>query len=194
MAEDDFSSTGGLGDLFSQLQAARADLEAQADAIDETVVEGSAAGGAVVIRLRGSLEAEHVHIDPSIVDPSDPALLEDAVLAALRDGLGRLVELRNSLPAPDGIPTAGGIDLGSLVGNLDLGGLLGGVDLEAMMGNLGMGLDLAALSGLGALGGDDDPDEDEYDDSAGVLGDAEDPDEDEDDGSDEVGRDDEPGA
>ena len=122
MAEGDFSPSGGLGDLFSQLQAARADLEAQAEAIDATVVEGSAAGGAVVIRLSGSLEAESVHIDPSIVDPSDPALLEDAVLAALRDGLGQVIALRDSIQAPADPPFAGGIDLSSVVGNLDLEG------------------------------------------------------------------------
>jgi len=36
-----------------------------------------------------SLEAESVHIDPSIIDAADPTLLEDAVLAALHDALGR---------------------------------------------------------------------------------------------------------
>jgi DNA-binding protein YbaB len=83
MAEGDSSPAGGLGDLFTRLQEARADLEAQAEAIDAAVVEGHAAGGAVVVRLSGSLEAESVHIDPSIIDAADPTLLEDAVLAAL---------------------------------------------------------------------------------------------------------------
>jgi hypothetical protein len=162
MANGDFNPIGGLGDLFSQLQAARADLEAQADEIDAAVVEGSAAGGAVVIRLTGSLEAESVHIDPTIADPSDPTLLEDAVLAALRGALGRIVELRCSVQAPVDPAFAGGIDLGGLVGNLDLGGLLGGVDIEGLMGNLGIGLDLGELVGSSAL--EDGYDEDEYDD------------------------------
>jgi len=180
MAESDFPSAGGLGDLFSQLQAARADLEAQVEAIDATIVEGKAASGAVVIRLSGSLEGESVHIDASIVDPADPALLEDAVLAALRDALGRITELRSSVHLPSDPSFAGGIDLGGLgglVGNLDLDGLLGGVDLEGLMGSLGMGLDtgaLAGLAGLGALGEAEDEyeyEEDEDDNDEDVVDD-----------------------
>jgi len=100
-----------------------------------------------------------VHIDPSIVDPADPALLEDAVLAALHDALGRIIELRSSVQAPVDPAFAGGVDLGGFVGNLDLGGLLAGVDLEGLMGNLGMGMDLSTLAGLGELGEGEDDDE-----------------------------------
>ena len=173
MPEGDFSSTGGLGDLFAHLQAAQADLEAQAAAIDAAVVEGSAAGGAVVVRLTGALEAESVHIDSSIVDPADPALVEDAVLAALRDALGRIVGLRSSMHNPAEPPSPGGLDLGNLVGSLDLGGLLGGVDLDELMGNLGMGLDLGALAGLQALseGFDEEYEDDEDDGDDGHDGD-----------------------
>jgi len=51
------------------------------------------------------------------------------------------------------------VDLGGFVGNLDLGGLLAGVDLEGLMGNLGMGMDLSTLAGLGELGEGEDDDE-----------------------------------
>jgi DNA-binding YbaB/EbfC family protein len=170
MAEGDSSPTGGLGDLFSQLQAAQADLESQAAAIDATVVEGRAAGGAVVVRLTGSLQAESVRIDPSSIDPADPALLEDAVLAALRDALGRIVELRSSLQAQIEPPLGRETDFGALVGNLDLEGLLGGVDINALMRNLGMGLDPGEFGSGAALGGqdvlddyyDDDDEDDDY--------------------------------
>ncbi|MGA2804911.1 MAG: YbaB/EbfC family nucleoid-associated protein [Acidimicrobiales bacterium] len=161
MTEGESSATGGLGDLFARLEEARADLEAQAEAIEATSVEGHAAGGAVVIRLTGSLEAESVHIDPSLVDPTDPTLLEDAVLAALQDALDRITELRSSVQSP--ADAAGGLDLGGLVGNLDLGGLLAGVDIQGLIGNLGMGQDLGAFAGFGALGEGEDEDEDNED-------------------------------
>jgi DNA-binding YbaB/EbfC family protein len=147
MGEGESSPTGGFGDLFSQLQAAQAELEAQTEAIEAIVVEGSAAGGAVVVRLSGALEAESVHIDPSIIDPDDPALLEDAVLAALRDGLGRIVELKATLQEQAEQPFSSGMDLSSIMGNLDFGGLLGGVDVNSLMADLGMGVDLSALGG-----------------------------------------------
>jgi nucleoid-associated protein EbfC len=147
MGEGESSPTGGFGDLFSQLQAAQAELEAQTEAIEAIVVEGSAAGGAVVVRLSGALEAESVHIDPSIIDPDDPALLEDAVLAALRDGLGRIVELKATLQEQAEQPFSSGMDLSSIMGGLDFGGLLGGVDVNSLMADLGMGVDLSALGG-----------------------------------------------
>ena len=168
MTEGESSATGGLGDLFARLEEARAELEAQAEAIEETSVEGHAAGGAVVIRLTGSLEAESVHIDPSLVDPSDPTLLEDAVLAALQDALDRINELRSSVQSP--ADAAGGLDLGGFVGNLDLGGLLAGVDIEGLMGTLGMGQDLGDQLGFGAL--DEGEDEDDAgEDPSGASGD-----------------------
>jgi DNA-binding YbaB/EbfC family protein len=154
--------------LFARLEEARADLEAQAEAIEATSVEGHAAGGAVVIRLTGSLEAESVHIDPSLVDPTDPTLLEDAVLAALQDALDRITELRSSVQSS--ADAAGGLDLGGFVGNLDLGGLFAGVDIQGLMGNLGMGQDLGALSGFGALAQGEDED-DGNEDPAGGAGD-----------------------
>jgi len=160
MTEGDSSPIGGLGDLFSRLEEARADLEAQTEAVEETIVEGHAAGGAVVIRLTGSHEVESVHIDPSVVDPADPTFLEDAVLAALQDALDRITELRTSVQVPADPGSAGGLDLGGLVNDLDLGGLLAGVDLQGLMGNLGTGLDLGAFAGLGALGEGEDDDED----------------------------------
>jgi hypothetical protein len=157
MTEGESSPSGGLGDLFARLEEARADLEAQAEAIEATSVEGHAAGGAVVIRLTGSLEAESVHIDPSLVDPSDPTLLEDAVLAALQDALDRIVDLRSSVQSP--ADPAGGLDLGALAGNVDLGGLLG-FDIQGLMGNLGLG---AAFAELDALDESQDGDEDDED-------------------------------
>ena len=168
MPEGDSSPIGGLGDLLSRLEEARADLEARAEAMEATVAEGHAAGGAVVIRLTGSLEVESVHIDPSVVDPADPTFLEDAVLAALQDALDRITELRTSVQAPADPGLAGGLDFGGLVNDLDLGGLLAGVDLQGLMGNLGTGLDLGAFAGLGALDEDEDDDaaaEDQLDDS-----------------------------
>ena len=170
MEDDEVAPLVGLGDLFSQLQAVQADLEARTAALDAAVVEGSAAGGAVVVRVNGALEAESVHVDPAIIDPSDPALLEDALLAALRDALGRIVQMRSSVEAQLASPFGQQADLGSLVGGLDLDGLLGGVDVSALMGNFGMGLNLGALGGQDMSEDYDDDDFDDDDDDDGSLG------------------------
>ncbi len=88
-------------------------LAAQADAAARTV-EGSAAGGLVTVTLTGGGEAVAVGIDPEVVDPDDVELLEDLVLAALRDALAKVQELQQQ--------AVGGLGLGGMGG---LGGLLG---------------------------------------------------------------------
>jgi DNA-binding YbaB/EbfC family protein len=79
---------GGAGDLSGLLQAAQemqAELaNAQAQAA-ETMVEGISGGGAVRIEATAGLEFRAVHLRPDAVDGDDPEMLEDLILAALRD-------------------------------------------------------------------------------------------------------------
>jgi len=85
---DPMAALLGGGDLSNLLQAAQdmqAELvNAQAQAAD-TVVEGVSGGGAVRIEDTAGLEFRAVHLRPDAVDPDDVELLEDLVLAALRD-------------------------------------------------------------------------------------------------------------
>ena len=96
---------------------------AQAEAAS-TVVEGSAGGGAVKVEVTGGLDFRSVQIDPSVIDPEDPSLLEDLVLAALHDAVSQVNEMQQG--------AVGGLDLGALGGGLmggggqgELGGLFG---------------------------------------------------------------------
>ena len=97
-----------LGGLLASAQEMMAGVQAAADA----VVEGSAGGGLVTIAVDGHFDVKSVTIDPGAVDPDDISLLEDLVLAALRDASE---QLRNGQTG-----AIGGIDLGGF------GGLLGG--------------------------------------------------------------------
>lgn len=51
------------------------------------VVEGTAGGGAVVVKANGQQHIVGVKIDPSVVDPESVDLLEDLVLTACKDAL-----------------------------------------------------------------------------------------------------------
>jgi DNA-binding YbaB/EbfC family protein len=88
-------------------------LAAQAEAAAQTV-EGSAAGGLVTVTLSGGGEALAVGIDPEVVDPDDVELLEDLVLAALRDALAKVQELQQRAMGGLGLGGAGGV--GGLLG------------------------------------------------------------------------------
>jgi DNA-binding YbaB/EbfC family protein len=84
-----------LSALLSQLGQVQSSLhQAQAEAAAQ-LVEGSAGGGMVRVRLTGGFEFESVTIDRSVVDPAEVELLQDLVLAAIRDGLERANELQH---------------------------------------------------------------------------------------------------
>ena len=108
---------GGL-DLGGLLASAQ-EMMAGAQAAAEEVVEGSAGGGLVTVRVDGQFVFHGISISPEAVDPDDVSLLEDLVLAALRDAAAKLHEGQQG--------ALGGLDLGGLdLGGLDLGGLFGG--------------------------------------------------------------------
>jgi DNA-binding YbaB/EbfC family protein len=85
---DPMAALLGGGDLSGLLQAAQemqAELaNAQAQAA-ETVVEGISGGGAVRIEATAGLEFRAVHVRPDALDGDDVEMLEDLILAALRD-------------------------------------------------------------------------------------------------------------
>jgi len=100
---------GGF-DLSSLLDSAQQLMSAQQEAAESELV-GSAGGGKVEVTVTGGGEFRHVRISPDVVDPADISLLEDLVLAALRDAMARINAAQTA--------ALGGLDLGAL------GGLLG---------------------------------------------------------------------
>jgi nucleoid-associated protein EbfC len=130
-----FPDLGGLLAQAQQMQQQLMEAQAQAAA---AVVEGSAGGGAVTIAVTGGLDFRSVQIDPSVIDPDDPSLLEDLVLAALHDAIARVNEAQQG--------AMGGFDLGGLAG------AFGGPEMEETLGG--------ALGGLGGMlePGDDEDD------------------------------------
>jgi DNA-binding YbaB/EbfC family protein len=105
---------GGIpdfGSLLSQLGQVQENLRQAQEEAAHTVVEGSAGGGAVRVTATGGLEFQTVRIDPSVLDPADVDMLEDLVLAAVRDAVEKAQALTSET-------------IGGITGNLR--GLLGG--------------------------------------------------------------------
>ena len=71
-----------LQKMMQQAQAMQGKVQAELEALRLT---GSAGGGLVSIEMTGAKEILSVRIDPSVVDPADVDMLQDLVLAALRD-------------------------------------------------------------------------------------------------------------
>jgi DNA-binding YbaB/EbfC family protein len=97
-----------LGALLSQLGQVQQNLQAAQQSATSREIEGVAGGGAVRISATGGLDVRSVTIDPSVVDPADVEMLQDLVLAAIRD----IVEQANSLQseALGGAGLGGGLE------------------------------------------------------------------------------------
>jgi len=96
-----------VGQMQEQMQQAQAELE------NETV-ESSAGGGMVTVTATGSGEIKQIRIDPKAIDPNDPELLADMVLAAVNEAIRSARSLQES-------------KLGGLAG-----GALGGLGLPGL--------------------------------------------------------------
>jgi nucleoid-associated protein EbfC len=104
--------------MLQQVQKMQQEMEIAQQELKSEIVEASAGGGMVTVRVGGDLEVKAVKIDPSAVDPEDVEILADMVLAAVNEALRMAQELAASKL---GGATAG-MDLGDL-GGLGLPGL-----------------------------------------------------------------------
>ncbi len=105
---------GGVdfGALIEQAQAMKSQVDdAQQQIADETFI-GSAAGDKVTVEVTGAHEYTSIKISPEVVDADDVEMLEDLILAALRDANTKMGEYQEE--------TMGSLDMP------DLGGMLGG--------------------------------------------------------------------
>ena len=109
---------GNVQQMMQQVQRVQQDMELAREELKNEVLEASAGGGMVTVRISGELELKEVKIDPSAVDPEDVEMLADMVLAAVNEALRMAQELAERKL---GGATAG-LDLSSL-GGLGMPGL-----------------------------------------------------------------------
>lgn len=95
---------GGLQrQLMKQIEKMQEELEAMR-------IEGSAGGGVVTAVANGSGELIELKISPEAVDPNDVEMLQDLVLAAVRDALDKSRQIQQD-------------KMGGVMGGMGLGGL-----------------------------------------------------------------------
>jgi DNA-binding YbaB/EbfC family protein len=74
--------------LMKQAQQMQEQLQRE---LTEVVVEASVGGGMVTLRMNGRKELLAVTVDPEVMDPDDPNMLQDLIVAAVNDA-GRQVD------------------------------------------------------------------------------------------------------
>lgn len=78
---------GNMNNLMKQAQKLQKQLEEKTREFEETEFEGTAGGGAVLVKVSGKKEVLKVKIDPAAVDADDVEMLEDLIMAAANEAL-----------------------------------------------------------------------------------------------------------
>jgi DNA-binding YbaB/EbfC family protein len=102
-----------MNQMMKQVQQMQAEMMKAQEQLKHEVVEASAGGGTVTVKVSGDLEIQEIKIDPEALDPDDVELLQDMVLAATNEALRSAQELAAN--------RMGGLTGG--LGNLGLPGL-----------------------------------------------------------------------
>ena len=104
-----------MNQMMKQVQKMQADMIKAQEALANETIEASAGGGMVTVTITGDLQVKDIVIAPDAIDPEDPELLQDMVLAAVNEAIRQAQELAATR-------------MGGLTGGMDLGAL-GGLGL-----------------------------------------------------------------
>ena len=96
--------------FMRQAQELQAKLAKAQEELGNIIVEVSSGGGAVKITVNGKQEIQSVKISAEVVNPDDIELMEDLVLAAVREAITKSQEMAAKR-------------LGGLTGGLNIPGL-----------------------------------------------------------------------
>lgn len=82
---------GGM-DLNSMMKQAQQMQEEMSRQMKETIVEASAGGGAVAVKMRGDFQVVEMTISPDLVKDGDVEMLQDLAVAALGEAHRKVEE------------------------------------------------------------------------------------------------------
>ncbi len=97
--------------MMAQVRKMQQEMARVQEELANTIVEGSAGGGAVSVAVNGDFKVTKVTLKPEAVDPDDIETLEDLVVVALNDALGKVQSLSSS-------------KMGALTGGMRIPGLM----------------------------------------------------------------------
>lgn len=108
-----------MNQMLRQVQQMQDEMLKAQEQLKHEVVEASAGGGMVTVRVGGDLVLREVRIDAAAVDPDDVEMLQDLVLAATNEALRSAQELAAT-------------KMGAATGGLGGAGGLGGLGLPGL--------------------------------------------------------------
>lgn len=79
--------------IMKQAQKMQKKMEEIQAQVAKEVVEASAGGGMVTVKVNGNQELVEITIEKSVVDPEDVEMLQDLIVAAVNEGIKKSQEL-----------------------------------------------------------------------------------------------------
>ena len=76
-----------MNKMMQQVQQLQAQMAQAQEELKNETVEASAGGGMVTVKATGDLQITEIKISPDAIDPDDPEMLSDMVLAAVNEAL-----------------------------------------------------------------------------------------------------------
>jgi nucleoid-associated protein EbfC len=99
-----------MNKMLQQVQQMQEQVAKAQEELAMQTVEATAGGGMVTVTANGALQIVSVKIDPQAIDPEDPELLADMILAATNEAIRSAQSMMES-------------KLGGMMGGLGLPGL-----------------------------------------------------------------------
>lgn len=92
-----FNPAGGnINQMMKQAKKMQEQIEKMQEELQERVIETSAGGGAIQLKVSGKQQLVEIKIKPEVVDPEDIEMLEDLILAAVNDGIKKSQDMVSS--------------------------------------------------------------------------------------------------
>jgi DNA-binding YbaB/EbfC family protein len=99
-----------MNQMMKQVKKMQEQMMKAQEELGTKTIEGSAGGGVVTVSINGHKKLLNIKIKPEAVDPEDIEMLQDLVLTAVNDAIGKADELANQ-------------DMGKYTGGMKIPGL-----------------------------------------------------------------------
>ena len=80
------------GNMMRKVQEMQENMQRVQEEVENTEFSASAGGGAVEVTVNGKNQVLSVKISPDVIDPEEPEMLEDLVLASVNEALRKASE------------------------------------------------------------------------------------------------------
>lgn len=93
-----FNKYGGganMQQMMRQAEQMKKQIEETKARLAETLIESSSGGGMVTVEMSAAYELLNLKIKPEAIDPDDPEMIEDLVIAAINEAITQVTNLRD---------------------------------------------------------------------------------------------------